>query len=419
MSSRLAPTLAFVAGLLLDHFCGGGGASEGMAKALGKSPDVACNHDRHAIAMHQANHPATRHLCADIRSVDPVEVMGGRFVDLLWASPDCKHFSRAKGGTPVDQGIRDLAWNVIRWAAAGDIRCIMMENVPEFVTWCPVVPVLGRHGKHAVNRKGQPLWVPDKTRTGETFREFIGQLRALGYVVEWRTINAADFGVPTARHRWYLIARRDGQPITWPKITHGRGLLPYHTAAECIDFSLPTRSIFGRKKPLADASMARIREGIARYVVTGRAHIVHGTRGIYAAFIAKHNGGAVGQLVDGPLHTITAKDTKRLIVCFLVKYYGNGGQWQSVDEPLHTITSHDRFGLITVTIDGETYRIADVGQRMLTPRELATAQGFDVDYILTGTRSQQIARIGNSVCPPVAAALVASNLAPRPARVAA
>lgn len=433
-------------GLIVDLFAGGGGASEGIRLALGRCPDVAINHDEAAIAMHEANHPATRHLREDIRAVSPRDVTGGKPVDLLWASPDCKHFSRAKGSAPREKAIRSLAWVVVDWARDVRPNVIALENVPEFVTWGPL------------SEDGRVIGA----RAGETFREFVKALEDLGYRVDWRVLCAADFGAPTARKRIFLIARCDGLPIVWPTPTHGQGLLPVRTAAECIDWAIPAPSIFARRKPLAENTLRRIAEGIRRYVIgtptpylvtmpeglavptlvqtgygerEGQAprclniHAPLGTvvasvkHGLVAAFLAKHYGGVVGQPVTNPTGTITAVDHHSLVsatlangtfpgrsdqvAAFLTKFYGTSTGAQ-MDLPMPTVTATGHH-LGIVTVRGEAYRIVDIGMRMLEPRELATAQGFRPDYILTGNKTQQVARIGNSVCPPVAAAVVRAN----------
>ena len=216
--------------LVIDSFAGGGGASLGIEAAIGRPVDYAINHDPEAVAMHIANHPETIHFTQDIWAVKPHEVTKGRPVALFWASPDCKHFSKAKGGKPVEKGIRDLAWVVVEWARAVRPRVIMLENVEEFRTWGP----LGDDN------------LPIRDRKGETFNEWVSQLRALGYEVEWRELRACDYGAPTIRKRLFVIARCDGERIRWPLPTHGKGLglLPYRTAAECIDWSIPCPSIF-------------------------------------------------------------------------------------------------------------------------------------------------------------------------------
>jgi DNA (cytosine-5)-methyltransferase 1 len=259
--------------LIIDSFAGGGGASTGITAALGRSPDYAINHDREALAMHAANHPETIHLSKNIWQVDPMEVVGRRPVGLAWFSPDCKHFSKAKGGRPVKREIRDLAWTVVLWAKRVRPRVILLENVEEFADWGPLV----------ITDEGQ--WRPCPERRGATFKRWVGELRRLGYRVEWRELRACDYGAPTIRKRLFLIARRDGKKIIWPTPTHaapndrdviaGRKL-PWRTAAEIIDWSLPCHSIFltraegravGVNRPLAEATMTRIAKGVKRYVL--------------------------------------------------------------------------------------------------------------------------------------------------------
>lgn len=249
--------------LIIDNFAGGGGTSEGLEQAFGRPVDIAINHDPIALAMHAMNHPHTRHLCESVWTVDPLAVTNNEPVGLVWLSPDCKHFSPAKGGVPVDRDIRALAWIALKWAALCKPRVIMLENVPEFKNWGPVI----------VDANGDAR--PDKSKRGKTFESFIRQLRAHGYMIEWKEIRAYEQGAPTIRNRLYLVARRDGIPISWPKATHGNPataavlagkLLPWATAAECIDFNRPARSIFGRKKPLAVNSQRRVAKGIWRHV---------------------------------------------------------------------------------------------------------------------------------------------------------
>jgi len=488
----------------VDLFAGGGGASEGIRRASGVEPVVAVNHNPHAIEMHTLNHPGTIHFQQSVYDVAPGECVPGRQVDLLWASPDCTHFSRAKGGKPKKKEIRALAWVVVKWAEAIAPTVLIVENVAEFRTWGPL------------DENGQP----DKARKGETFDAWIRALQGLGYQVEHRVLAACDYDTPTTRKRLFVVARRDGQPIRWPEPTNGPGRSkPFRTAAECIDWSIPCPSIFTRKKPLADATQRRIAEGVRRYVLEAErpflVNLTHGGRlenldqpfktitganrgekalvvpyvaqtshqssdggkiravtepvstvvtkaehllvvpsiintrngerkgqaprvrsveqphttitaqgsqgGLVAAFLAKHNRGATGQPLSEPVHTITGKDTKAVVAAhlaksetgnmqavaaLLIKYYGAGGQQQTLEEPLHTIVSKARFGLVTVDIDGEEYAVTDIGMRMLQPRELARAQGFGDDYQLIGTKTQRVARIGNSVCPPLAQALV-------------
>jgi DNA (cytosine-5)-methyltransferase 1 len=665
--------------LIVDSFAGGGGASTGIEMALGRSPDIAINHNAAALAMHEANHPGTLHLSKNIWQVDPLEAVGNRPVGLAWFSPDCKHFSKAKGGKPVKRNVRDLAWTVVLWAKRARPAIIILENVEEFQDWGPLL--------YAEDGTCKPC--PD--RRGETFKEWVSQLKRLGYKVEFRQLVAADYGAPTTRKRLFLIARRDGQKIVWPAPTHGKPTdldviagrkLPWRTAAEIIDWSLPCPSIFETSeeimarhglravRPLADATMARVARGVKRYVLdaakpfivkfqtgstgsgidaplptvtansfhkrpggaapvglvvphlstmrnsgkpfnevdkpthtvtAGGAGIAlvapslmplthqggdrnnsaeeplrtvttahrgemalvaplltaaqHGganrgadepmrtiaasdkdqhaviaatmiqsgygeregqepraldveaplgtvvaggvkhavvaahlsrqfgagtNRGIempapaatkvnmsmlIAAFMAQHNNdsrrtGGVnpGQPANRPLSTITSSGSQQgvvaahisqlcgshktasggdlsnpaptittsgekggghaaLVAAFMVKYYGTGGQDQNIDNPMHTLTAKARMGLVTVDIDGEPHTITDIGMRMLTPRELFSAQGFPPDYQIDSiayggrvlTKSEQISCVGNSVCPPLAAALVAAN----------
>lgn len=383
--------------LVVDNFAGGGGASTGIEAAIGRPVDIAINHSPEAIAMHRANHPRTKHYCENIWEVDPREACGTRPVGLAWFSPDCTHFSRAKGGQPRSRKVRALAHVVIRWARAVKPRTILLENVEEFQTWGPL------------DDNGFPI----KAREGEDFRAWLAELTDCGYDVSFRTLVAADYGAPTTRRRLYVVARCDGQPIAWPTPTHGTGRAhPWRTAAECIDWSIPCPSIFERRKPLAEATQRRIAEGLRRYVLTGRPYLAQTARGPVAAFLAKHYGGVVGQPLTRPLGTVTAQDHHSLVVAFLVAYYGTGTA-SPVDAPVPTVVSRDRFGLVVVDIDGEPHAIADIGMRMLQPRELARAQGFPDDYVLTGTKTQQVARIGNSVCPPVARALVEAQFPTR------
>jgi DNA (cytosine-5)-methyltransferase 1 len=527
--------------LIVDSFAGGGGASLGIHWALGRSPDIAINHNPAAIAMHEANHPDTLHFSEDVFQVSPRSVTNGKQVGLLWASPDCRHFSRAKGSKPVEKSIRGLAWVVIKWAEQVAPRVVILENVREFQEWGPVVPRWecreckwrGTDGQTVLvrkrpacpsceSRKINPTedMIPCPRRKGLTFRKFIGRLKNLGYQVEWRVLNAADYGAPTHRRRLFLVARNDGEPIAWPEPTHGdpksvgepslfAKLQPWRTAAECIDWSIPCPSIFGRKKDLAEKTLARIAKGIKRYVldnpqpfivhlthagerrghptdeplptITGanrgemalvsplvvnlahgdsadgrcrglRANSIGGPLGtihagggsfaVVAAFLAKHFGGVVGVPIDTPLPTTTTRGTQNQIVAVNLIHLNHGDkQWSGADEPLRTqttanhaglvyafltkyfgndigsslnapaptSTSHEHFGLVTVQVSGEPYVIVDIGMRMLKPRELARAQGFPDSYVLTGSASHQVERIGNSVCPHVAAAVVRAN----------
>ena len=259
--------------LVVDNFAGGGGASTGIESALGRPVDIAINHDPVALAMHRANHPDTKHYCENILEVDPREAAAGRPVGLAWFSPDCRHYSRARGGRPRKQSIRGLAWVVIRWAEAVRPRVICLENVEEFQTWGPL------------DDDGHPI----KKLRGQTFRAWLGKLTDLGYVVEYRSLVAADYGAPTTRKRLFLIARCDGQPIVWPSESHGDGrAAPWRPAAEVIDWSLPCPTIFERKRPLADATMSRIAKGIRKYVVDAAAPVHHPGDASWQASHSRH-----------------------------------------------------------------------------------------------------------------------------------
>ncbi|MBW9332489.1 DNA cytosine methyltransferase [Herbaspirillum sp. RU 5E] len=641
--------LGFSHELLIDNFAGGGGASTGIEMAFGRPVDVAINHDGEALAMHEANHPTTRHYREDVFTVHPGFVTQQQPIGLAWFSPDCKHHSKAKGGKPREKKIRGLAWVCLKWGTFQMPRAIAIENVEEFQDWGPL------------DEEGSPI----KAEKGRTFRAFVDALSTgldrdhpdvpeifealgadfpmhrlyagLGYKVEWRILRACDYGTPTIRKRLFIFARRDGLPIVWPEPTHGDPksaavkvgkLLPYRTAAECIDWSIPCPSIFERSKPLKEATLRRIAKGVMKFVVnssdpfivkfsensTGQpldeplhtvmagaprfgvvvpsvmhtthqgadrngsvtgplatvtganrgeqalvaAHITKfrtgstgsaideplhtvtaggdpnpdrqstgnvmgivqarlapfitehanastqrnmpadeplrtlcaevkgghfaavaatlvqtgygeragqaprvpgidkplgtvvaggGKHALVSAMLAKHYGGVVGTGVDVPFGTVTTSDHHSVVTshlvklrnnqfgqtveepmptltaggahvgevrAFLVKYYSEGGQLQECKEPLHTIPTKERFGLVTV--HGEEYQIVDIGMRMLTPRELARAQGFPDDYVLDPmvngkplTKTAQVRMIGNSVCPPLARALLKAN----------
>lgn len=434
---------------IVDSFAGGGGASTGIELATGRVVDIAINHDPDAILMHKTNHPHTVHYQASVWDVDPLEVTGGRPVGLLWASPDCKHFSKAKGGKPVNKRIRGLAWIVLRWAGTVRPRVIILENVEEFQTWGPV-------------RRGHPV----KAKTGQTFRRFIGQLEGLGYAVEWRELVAADYGAPTTRKRFFLIARCDGRPIVWPEPTHApadsREVLegrkkPWRSAAEIIDWSLPCPSIFDTReeirekyslsaqRPLRPNTMRRVARGVDKFVIKSANPFL---------VLVNHAGEFRGQEIGDPLHTVISKDHEGLTTAHLVKMKGTnlggpatepvqtitagGGHhgvvttritraepgadlkhWPEIRELLNTYCGYDLGpeDVILLHIGGVWYFMADIGLRMLTPRELYRANGFPDDYKIeqdytgqTYGKSKQVARCGNAVPPPFAAALVRANL---------
>lgn len=340
--------------IIVDNFAGGGGASTGIELAIGRSVDIAINHDPAAIAMHRANHPETEHYCESVWDVDPRVATRGRPVGLAWFSPDCKHFSKAKGGKPVEKKIRGLAWIVLKWAGKVRPRVIILENVEEFKTWGPV-------------RKGRPV----KSKKGQTYEQWKSQLESLGYVVESRELRACDYGAPTIRKRLFVVARRDGRPIVWPEPTHGDPeseevksgkLKPWRTAAEIIDWSIPCPSIFERKKPLAENTMRRIARGIQRYVIDNPKPFIIKVNHLGEQFrgqvldeplqtvTAKNGWGIVtpglgvnttrhpGSSPNAPLRTVTTGGHHMLITPHITKFRG-GATGHGVDEPLHTVTS--------------------------------------------------------------------------------
>lgn len=337
--------------LIIDGFAGGGGASTGIEMALGVSPDIAINHDIEAISLHQANHPHTRHYISDIFEVDPLLVTMGRPVGLAWFSPDCKHHSKAKGGKPKDKKIRSLAWVAIKWAKKVRPRVIMLENVEEFKDWCPL------------DNCGMPV----KEKKGETFQKFIKEFQNLGYEVDYKELRACDYGAPTTRKRLFIIARCDGKPIVWPERTHGdinslhvknKTLLPYKTAADIIDWSIPTYSIFmskeeakpyGIKRPLSSKTMERIIKGFKKFVLDSDSPYT--INDSLAPFISTYYGKTKqsetrGQAVDKPLATITAGGLRHgLVTPYLTKNY-TGVVGKEVSKPLDTITTVDHHSLV-------------------------------------------------------------------------
>jgi DNA (cytosine-5)-methyltransferase 1 len=506
--------------LVVDLFAGGGGASCGIELAIRRPVDIAVNHDPEAVSLHQVNHPQTRHFVSDVFEVDPATVTGGMPVGLLWASPDCTFHSKARGGKPFRdrnkaRRRRGLAGVVTRWAADVRPRVILLENVEEFQHWGPLLA------------DGTPC--PE--RKGASFSRWVARLRNIGYQVEWRELRACDFGAPTIRKRLFLIARCDGMPIVWPAATHSdpkhakaRGLKPWRTAAECIDWSLPCPSIFERERPLAEATLRRVARGVMRYVVEAAkpfiVHIAHGDgkpggvqrwgsgthdtgkpfptvttkaehmlavptlvqtgygertgqaprvpgldkplgtvvggqkHALVAAFLAKHYGGVVGHgleqptgtvttvdhhslvaaaiaplrgtspahrsahSVEAPLSTVSAGGTHHaLVASFLSAYYGSD-QDTPLDDPMHTVTTKPRFALVMV--NGVPHEIADIGMRMLQPRELYRAQGFPDSYLIDRgadgrplSKAAQVRMCGNSVSPVMSCALARANYSER------
>ncbi|HBL4692631.1 DNA cytosine methyltransferase [Citrobacter sedlakii] len=395
--------------IIVDNFAGGGGASTGIELAIGRSVDIAINHDENAIAMHKTNHPDTLHYCESVFDVDPVAATGDNPVGLAWFSPDCRHFSKAKGAKPVKKEIRGLAWVVVRWALAKRPRVMMLENVEEFKTWGPLLADEMR---------------PDPSRTGETFAAFVGMLsdgipadhpalaevceflsipsdgvqaralvNGLGYSIDYRELRACDFGAPTIRKRFFMVMRCDGEDIHWPEPTHGDPkslevqsgrLAPWRTAAECIDWSLPCQSIFERKKPLAENTLKRIARGIERFVLNNPTPFIvkcnHGTSGAHDCFR--------GQDIDSPLQTITKKHGYAVVTPFIA---GNGGsEYQAkprpLDKPTHTILKQSRACLVAPVITRQFG--ASIGHRADEPSATITAGGGGKSQLVTSTLIQ-------------------------------
>ena len=369
--------------LIVDNFAGGGGASTGIELATGKSVDIAINHDPEAIRMHKANHPHTKHYCEDVWQVDPVKACKGHPVGLAWFSPDCKHFSKAKGGKPKDKFIRGLAWVACRWAGLVRPRVIMLENVEEFKTWGPL------------NRGHHPI----KAKQGKTFEKFVQQLRELGYEVQFRELVAADYGAPTMRKRFFMIARCDGNPILWPEPTHApkdseevkAGLLKSYVGAYTqIDFSRPCPSIFDTSqeikekygiravRPLAPKTMERIARGLKKFVLDNPEPFIiqcnHGgkrrpndIREPMPTITGKHGYGIVeptltpymgtnttnhpGGNCKDPIHTITTGNQQCLITPTLIQYHSETAKGevrgQTIEDPIMTVDGSNRYGLVT------------------------------------------------------------------------
>lgn len=374
--------------MVIDCFAGGGGASTGIEAALQRPCDIAVNHDPKAISMHRVNHPRTHHVTEDIFEADLRPLVDGRGVGLMWASPDCTHHSRAKGGKPRESGLRMLPWAVHKHAEALLPDVICMENVPEIQKWGP----LGADGR------------PIKAREGEEYRRFVDAMGELGYAFDCRELAACDFGAPTTRKRWYAVLRRDGLPIRWPEPTHGEGMLyePYVPASTCIDFSDVGKSIFDREKPLADATCRRIARGIKRFVLDDpspflvqvgygeragqapRINSVHEPlrtivaggckQALCTPIITRFNENAVGQRPDAPLQTITTGGAGPfgLVSTFLKKYYG-GVVGHKPNQPLGTITTSygAHYGLVSAFL--VKYYHTTTGQALSEPMHTITA----------------------------------------------
>jgi len=359
--AALAFTPIDVEGLFIDGFAGGGGASTGIAQAIGRDPDIAVNHSETALAIHKANHPGTEHHCTDIRMPFlPKQTTRGRPVAGAWFSPDCKEFSKAKGGPVKDRSIRALCWEVIAWLKDARPTCGYLENVEEFEYAAPL------------DDDGYPI----KGQEGREFKRFVKAIRALGYRVQWKILVACNYGAPTSRKRLYMVMRCDGKPIVWPKPTHGAPdspgvrsgkLIPYRTAAECIDWSIPCPSIFERKRELADATKRRIAHGVMRYVVNAAkpfiVSVAHGDSGGRREYDSAEPLGTVA--AGGNAHA--AVDVE---VAPVVTYGQHGGQNRRADQPHHTVAASkkDTNGVIAATLASLAHGERRPGER---PRSAA------------------------------------------------
>lgn len=427
--------------IIVDNFAGGGGASTGIELAIGRSVDIAINHDPNAVAMHSTNHPDTLHYCESVFDIDPRTATAGRPVGLAWFSPDCRHFSKAKGAKPVEKSIRGLAWIVIRWALAVRPRVMMLENVEEFRTWGPLLremPFISWADRHLSDFIGPPEPVehtPDRSRSGETFEAFCGMLSGgvpanhpalaecceflgiaadgelakqlvagLGYAVDYRELRACDYGAPTIRKRFFMVMRCDGVPVTWPVPTHGDPktpavqtgkLAPWRTAAECIDWSIPAPSIFDRKKALAENTLKRIARGIQRFVLDSASPFIvkcnhTSTKTSYDCFR--------GQALAEPLQTITKTHGYAIAVPHLTKFR-TGATGQAVTDPVPTVTAGTSarpggnghaLGLVEAELAPFVARQfgASVGHRADEPSATVTAGGGGKSQLVTPTLIQ-------------------------------
>lgn len=515
-------------GMTVVLFAGLGGACAGLEEA-GCPVALANNHDDVALAAHAALHPHTRHIRGDIFDVDPLAATGGRRVKVLWASPDCRDHSVAKGGAPRSPRVRSLPWQVCRWAGKTHPEIIMLENVREIRGWGPLVAKRDRATGRVVKLDGsvaapgervpvrEQQLVRDNRRQGRHFRAWRAHIERLGYAYEDRDLCCADYGVPTTRRRFFAVARRDGLPIRWPARTHAPaaeaqrlGLLPWVPAASILDWTLPIPSIFGRKRPLAEATERRIAAGLRRFVLEvplpflvpithqgqrrphpsdeplptlttahrgelaviapvltgcgGRAGQVLPTspsepvgtittkadRVLVAAWLAQHNLGVVGHSPGQPMSTLTTRGAQQqvaavtlahlrgrstadnagaplptmttggghiaAVAAFLTKYYSEGGQAQACTEAIDTLTTKARFGVVTVTIEGQEFAVADIGMRMLEPHEAAAAHELTLprQITLNGvtrplTKTEAMRLIGNSVPKRMARLLAEAN----------
>jgi DNA (cytosine-5)-methyltransferase 1 len=433
---------------IVDMFCGAGGESTGIMQAV-QARDLnvhltAINHWERAIETHATNHPRAEHICQSVEHIDPTKAVRGQRLDLLWASPECTHHSVARGGRPRSDQSRASAWLVLKWLSELFVERVIIENVPEFLSWGPL------------DETGRPI----QNQKGKTFLAFVAALRSLGYAVDWRILTAADYGDPTTRRRLFIQAVKGRKRIIWPKATHGEtpsGLRPWRPAREIIDWSIQGASIFDRKRPLAEATLRRIAAGIQKYwkdyakpflavlygtggahslgmplssVTTSGAHhalvepfvlgqqsgaaarpvreplptvATAGAISLIEPFITRFNGGDNrNHEIKAPLPTLDTSNRYGLVEPFLVEYYGQG-KASPVSQPVKTVTTKDRFALV------EPGKL-DIRFRMLKNHELKRAQGFPEDYVITGNATEQTKQIGNAVPVNTAKALVENIL---------
>lgn len=393
--------------LVVDNFAGGGGASTGIEMATGYSVDIAINHDPEAIRMHKANHPYTKHYCEDVWQVDPVKACDGHPVGLAWFSPDCKHFSKAKGGKPKDKKIRGLAWVACRWAGLVRPRVIMLENVEEFKDWGPL------------NRRHHPI----KSKRGKTFKKFIKQLTDLGYDVQFKELIAADYGAPTMRKRFFMIARCDSKPIIWPEPTHApadseavkAGLLkPYVGAYTQLDFSLPCPSIFETSeeikekygiravRPLAPNTMKRIARGLKKFVFENSEPFIvqvnhsgaksdHCKSAKLIPYLSVNRENHFGSDLREPVHTITGNNQHMLMTPTLIQYHSETAQGevrgQTIEDPIMTVDGSNRYGLVTSFLH-KYYDGGYKGAGESVEKPLPTVTAWDHNSVVTANLIQ-------------------------------
>jgi DNA (cytosine-5)-methyltransferase 1 len=350
--------------LIIDLFAGGGGASEGIKMASGRDPDIAVNHDKIALSVHKANHPKTKHYEEDVWKVPPRRAVGSNSVGLLWCSPDCRHFSKAKGSAPIRSlEIRSLAWAVKKWAREVRPRVIILENVEEFINWGPL------------NSEGKII----KEHKGDTFRSFVKRLKRLGYKVEWKELRACEYGAPTIRKRLFLIARCDGLPIVWPEPTHGPGKTPYRTAADIIDWDIPCPSIFERKKPLVENTMKRIAKGIERYVINAADPF------IVTYYGPKKGEKFRGQSIRDPLRTQTTENRFGLVIPHIQKQFSHS-VGHSINNPIGAITGKNKTALVSAHIQRQFGM--SVGSSMNDPIGTVMSDGLGKTALVTAFMAQ-------------------------------